>query len=330
MIAYMPAERREEARLMVLSRADGTIGHTRFDQIVDYLREGDVLVLNDTRVIKARLRGEKKLTGGKIDLLLLREIGGGQWEALVSPSRRVHPGCEIGIAGKYVCRVTERLPGGKRVVTFGTDDVMAILEDAGEVPLPPYIKREPCELDRERYQTVYARRDGSVAAPTAGLHFSEALLDAIAAKGIDIARLTLHVGLGSFRPVKEADPTKHVLEPEYFEIGKDAAAAINAARGRGGRIVAVGTTSVRSLETAADRFGPEEVLPASGWTDKLILPPYRFRFVDVLVTNFHLPYSTLLMLVCAFAGKPFILEAYEEAVRLRYRFYSYGDAMIIM
>jgi len=330
LVAYVPAELREEARLMVLKREGRTIRHTRFREITRYLRKGDVLVLNETRVIRARLRGEKRPTGGRVDLLLLREAGRGSWEALVSPGRRIHVGTEILIAERYGARVTGRLAGGKRVVEFETDDVMALLEDVGEVPLPPYIKRAPQDLDRERYQTVYAERNGSVAAPTAGLHFTKPLLEAISRKGVEIARLTLHVGLGSFRPVKEPDPTKHVLDPEYFEIDDACAGAVNRARNRGGRVVAVGTTTVRALETAAERFGRQELLPGAGWTEKMILPPYRFRFVDVLVTNFHLPRSTLLMLVSAFAGRRFVLEAYGEAVRRAYRFYSYGDAMIII
>jgi S-adenosylmethionine:tRNA ribosyltransferase-isomerase len=287
-------------------------------------------VLNETRVIKARLAGEKRGTGGRVDILLLREIERGVWEALVSPSRRIHPGTEIELAGSHTCRVKERLPDGKRLLAFDTGDVASLLEQVGEVPLPPYIKREPLAFDRERYQTVYARRDGSVAAPTAGLHFTEPLLEAIAQAGVETVKITLHVGLGSFRPVKEDDPAKHFLEPEYFEIGETEAAAINRARARGGRIVAVGTTSVRALETAADRSAADALAPASGWTDKFIRPPYTFRYVDVLITNFHLPCSTLLMLVSAFAGRDFVLEAYAEAVRLAYRFYSYGDAMLIL
>jgi S-adenosylmethionine:tRNA ribosyltransferase-isomerase len=330
LIAYTPAERREEARLMVLSRADRTTSHSRFDRVVDHLRAGDLLVLNETRVIKARLAGEKRGTGGKVDILMLREMEPGAWEALVSPSRRIHPGTEIELAGGRTCRIKERLSDGKRLVAFDTLDVASLLEEVGEVPLPPYIKREPVAADRERYQTVYARRDGSVAAPTAGLHFTEPLLEAVAGAGVEVVKLTLHVGLGSFRPVKEDDPAKHVLEPEYFEIDQAAAAALNAARAQERRIVVVGTTSVRALETAADLAGDGPLAPAQGWTHKLILPPHKFRYVDALITNFHLPCSTLLMLVAAFAGRDFVLEAYREAVGEKYRFYSYGDAMIIL
>jgi S-adenosylmethionine:tRNA ribosyltransferase-isomerase len=225
--------------------------------------------------------------------------------------------------------VAERLPGGKRLVDFGAADVMRVLDEAGEVPLPPYIKRDPVASDSERYQTVYARRDGSVAAPTAGLHFTQALLAALRRKGVETATLTLHVGPGTFRPVKEEDPAKHALEAEYFEIDEMCCQRVNAARERGSRVIAVGTTSVRTLETAAQ--GRSGVLaPGSGWTAKFIYPPYRFRAVDALITNFHLPCSTLLMLVAAFAGRQRILRAYREAIERGYRFYSYGDAMIIL
>lgn len=328
LIAYRPSERREEARLLVLDRAGGPLEHARFKDIGQYLKAGDLLVLNETRVIRARLEGEKKGTGGKADLLLLREAGPRTWEALVSPSRRLHDGTEILLGGRHVCRVGERLAGGKRAVEFETDDVMGLLEEIGEVPLPPYIKRAPDEADRERYQTVYAARNGSVAAPTAGLHFTRDLLDDLERTGVETARLTLHVGLGSFRPVKEADASKHILEPEYFEIDAACAERVNAGRARGARIVAVGTTSVRALETAAG--GGTSIAPASGWTAKFIYPPYRFKMVDALITNFHLPRSTLLMLVSAFAGRERILEAYGEAIERKYRFYSYGDAMLIV
>jgi S-adenosylmethionine:tRNA ribosyltransferase-isomerase len=335
MIAYSPAARREDARLLVLERKAGTTEHTRFSDVVRFLRPGDVLVVNETRVIRARLEGEKTGTGGHTELLLLREIEPGKWEALVSPSRRIHTGTEVLLAGGHTCRVTDRLAGGKRVLEFDTQDVMTLLDEVGEVPLPPYIKRRPDSTDRERYQTVYARRNGSVAAPTAGLHFTDDLLSRIEALGVDVARLTLHVGLGSFRPVKDEDPSQHILEPEYFEIDEACCSKVNAARPRGGRIVAVGTTSVRALETAADRGGAGSggsplLAPAKGWTDKFILPPYDFRMVDALITNFHLPCSTLLMLVAAFAGRETILAAYTEAVSQGYRFYSYGDAMMIL
>ena len=228
-----------------------------------------------------------------------------------------------------MCRILERLEGAKRIVEF-TDPVSLILEDAGRVPLPPYIKREPQDFDSERYQTVYAAKEGSVAAPTAGLHFSGSLLESLRDRGVDRTTLTLHVGMGTFLPVKVDDPRDHVLEPEYYEIGEASCRKIEETRAAGGRVVAVGTTVVRSLETVAERSEGASLRPAGGWTHKFILPPYRFRLVDALVTNFHLPRSTLLMLVCAFAGRDLIMKAYSEAVRAEYRFFSYGDAMLIL
>lgn len=330
LIASVPAQERQQSRLMILNRLNRSIEHAEFDSISQQLEPGDVLVPNDTKVIRARLRGNKEATGGKVELLLVRELATGRWEALVSPSRRLHVGIDIVIGGKYRCRITERLDGAKRVVDFGDGDVGAMLDDVGEVPLPPYIRRPPEAFDAERYQTVYARKAGSVAAPTAGLHFSESVLAEIRAKGVEIAYLTLHVGPGTFVPVKTGDPHRHVLEPEYFEIDETCCASINGARQRGGRVVAVGTTSVRTLETIADRSGGDLLRPQSGWTQKFILPPYEFKVVDTMLTNFHLPKSTLLMLVCAFADRDLIMKAYNEAIGLRYRFFSYGDAMLIV
>ncbi|MFZ1946627.1 MAG: tRNA preQ1(34) S-adenosylmethionine ribosyltransferase-isomerase QueA [bacterium] len=356
LVAYAPVERREDSRLMVVNRSTGKFRHTHFAQLPAYLRKGDLLVVNQTRVIKARLLGEKVPTGGAVDLLLLRETEPRRWEALVSPSRRIHEGTEIELGRGHRCRVGGRVAGGKRLVEFETADVMRVLEEVGKVPLPPYIKRAPEGFDEERYQTVYARMSGSVAAPTAGLHFSETLLAALERKGVRVARLTLHVGLGSFRPVKTDDPREHTLEPEYFEIDQECADAVNEARRRGARVVAVGTTSVRALETAADMLAEQgaktvkrqsapsgsrrvepagdgssgPLAPARGWTEKFIIPPYRFRVADALVTNFHLPCSTLIMLVAAFAGRRLVLKAYAEAIERRYRFYSYGDAMLIV
>jgi S-adenosylmethionine:tRNA ribosyltransferase-isomerase len=263
--------------------------------------------------------------------LLLKPVATGRWEALVSPSRRLHPGTEVMIGGRFECRVLERLDGARRVVEF-SDDVSTVIDETGKVPLPPYIKREAQEIDLERYQTVYADKEGSVAAPTAGLHFSEDLLKELKHKRIGIAKLTLHVGIGTFLPVKTDDPREHHLEPEYFEIDQACCDAINRTRSLGGRIVAVGTTSVRTLETVAEQLEGDgaEFTPRSGWTPKFILPPYEFKAIDALITNFHLPRSTLLMLVCAFAGREFILDAYREAIEARYRFFSYGDAMLIL
>jgi S-adenosylmethionine:tRNA ribosyltransferase-isomerase len=329
LIAHMPSPEREGSRLMVLKRSQGSIEHSEFRRIAAYLEPGDLVVVNDTRVIKARLEGKKKRTGGAVELLLLKPVSSGKWESLVSPSRRVQPGTEIVIGDRFECRVLERLDGARRVVEF-SDDVDTVLAEAGKVPLPPYIKREPEEIDLERYQTVYAEKEGSVAAPTAGLHFSETLLDELREMGIGIARLTLHVGIGTFLPVKTDDPREHEMEPEYFEIDADCCRALNATRSSGGRVLAVGTTSVRTLETVAERLEGRGFAPRSGWTHKFILPPYDFKAIDALITNFHLPRSTLLMLVCAFAGREFILDAYREAIEKHYRFFSYGDAMLIL
>ena len=330
LIAFMPAKRREESRLLILERSSGAITHTGFKNITDYLKPGDLLVINDTKVIKARLTGRKSSTGGRVELLLVKEVGTGRWEALVSPSRRLKAGTQIVLADKYKCVVVERLDGARRVIEFPGADVSTVIDDVGKVPLPPYIKRQPEESDIERYQTVYARKEGSVAAPTAGLHFSERLLGDIEDHGVGIVSLTLHVGPGTFLPVNTDEPSEHVLDAEYFEIDEATCRAVNTARAEGGRIVAVGTTSVRALETAVEKSGPGGLKPQSGWTHKFILPPYDFLMVDALVTNFHLPRSTLLMLVCAFAGRDLIMKAYEEAIRLEYRFFSYGDAMLIV
>ena len=329
LVAYMPAAEREASRLMVLDRAGGSIGHARFRDLPGFLDTGDLLVVNDTKVIKARLRGHKRRTGGAVEILLLKENADGRWEALVSPSRRVHVGTEVEFGGKYTCRIMERSGGAKRIVEF-SEPVDGILEDVGRVPLPPYIKREPEDFDSERYQTVYAAREGSVAAPTAGLHFSESLIGELGRKAITTAALTLHVGMGTFLPVKVDDPRQHALDPEHFEIGEGCCQKIEDTRAAGGRVVAVGTTVVRTLETVAERSDGYKLKPQSGWTDKFILPPYRFRVVDALVTNFHLPRSTLLMLVCAFAGRDLIMAAYGEAIEAKYRFFSYGDAMLIL
>jgi S-adenosylmethionine:tRNA ribosyltransferase-isomerase len=329
-IAYHPSARREESRLLVLDRSSGETAHRVFRDVTDYLGEGDLLVVNDTRVIKARLYARKRGTGGRVELLLLREAGRGLWQALVSPSRRVHEGTGLELESGEAVTIGRQLTDLMWLVRFDVPDVPALLRERGEVPLPPYIKRAPVEEDEERYQTVYAEHEGSVAAPTAGLHFTPELLTRLEAAGTEIARITLHVGMGTFIPVKADLPEEHVLEPEYFEVGSDTARALGAARWDGRRIVAVGTTSVRVLETLADRFAAGDVRAASGWTDKFIYPPHEFRLVDALITNFHLPRSTLLMLVCAFAGRDFVLSAYEEAIKEKYRFYSYGDAMLIL
>ncbi len=330
LIAYFPTESREEARLMVLRRKENVVEHRVFRDIVSYLGKGDLLVLNDTKVIKARLMGRKKGTGGRVEILVLHQLSDGRWKVVVSPSRRIHTGTVVEFEDGETCRIVERLEGSRRIVEFSVDDVHAYLRIRGRVPLPPYIKRESQGLDEEMYQTVYARKEGAIAAPTAGLHFTRELLAEIEAAGVEIAYITLHVGMGSFVPVKTENPYEHELEPEYFEVGDEFCSRINEVRCHGGRVIAVGTTTVRTLETLGDRFAGEPIKPTSGWTGKFILPPYEFKLVDAMVTNFHLPRSTLLMLVCAFAGRDFILSAYQEAVKLKYRFFSYGDAMLIL
>jgi len=324
LIAQHPVEPRDHARLMVLHRGSGTLEHRRFYELPRYLREGDVLVVNESKVFPARLLGRRS-SGGKVELLLLRRLEGDLWEALARPGRRVRPGEKLYFGEGVTGEVVERTEDGKRVVKFSGD--LEALRRLGQVPLPPYIRRPPVPEDEERYQTVYAKVEGSVAAPTAGLHFTEELLGKLREEGVRIVPVVLHVGPGTFRPV-EGEVSEHRMEPEYYEITGEAADAINEARGRGGRVVAVGTTSVRVLETVADEEG--RVRPGRGLTELFIYPPYRFKAVDVLITNFHLPRSTLLMLVAAFAGRERVLEAYGEAVRLGYRFYSYGDAMLIL
>jgi S-adenosylmethionine:tRNA ribosyltransferase-isomerase len=339
LIAQYPAERRDESRLLVLRRDGETLEHRRFRDIGDYLKRGDVLVVNDSQVIPARLLG-KRSTGGRAEMFLLRDLGAGRWEVLVRPGARIREGSLLSFGeGRLTARVEEALPDGKRVVSLSAaagagpaagagEDVAAAVEELGAVPLPPYIDREAEPIDESRYQTVYARVPGAVAAPTAGLHFTGELLGDLESRGVDVVRLTLHVGIGTFRPVAVEDPESHVMESERYDVPVAAAEAINSARESGGRVVAVGTTSVRTLESVTDEGGL--VHEGAGSTDLFIRPPYEFRCVDVLLTNFHLPRSSLLMLVSAFAGRERVLDAYAQAVRERYRFYSYGDAMLVL
>jgi len=330
LIAQEPAERRDQSRLLVLPRDGGQLQHRGFADLPDYLKPGDCLVLNDTRVIPARLRGCKAGSGGQVELLLLEPRGTSTWETLVRPGRRARPGAVIEFGeGRLVGQVIRILDDGARLVKFEHQgDFRALLKDLGQTPLPPYIKRPPHPGDEERYQTVYAREEGAVAAPTAGLHFTEELLGRIRAAGVEVAFVTLHVGLGTFKPVDTELVADHHMHEERFAVSAQAAATMNQARQRGGRVLAVGTTVVRSLESAADEAGL--VQPASGRTEVFICPGHKFKAVDMLLTNFHLPRSTLLMLVAAFAGRETILDAYQEAIRRRYRFYSYGDAMLIL
>jgi S-adenosylmethionine:tRNA ribosyltransferase-isomerase len=329
LIAQHPAERRDASRLLVLHREGGAVEHRRFTDVLSFLKAGDLLVLNESRVIPARLLGRKRGTGGRAEVFLLRRLSPGRWEALVRPGARVRPGAVVEFGEGLSAHVVRDLPAGAREVELQAEtDPDALVERVGTVPLPPYIEREPGEVDRERYQTVYAAVPGAVAAPTAGLHFTEELLGRAAEAGVGAARVVLHVGLGTFRPVTAEEPGEHEMEEERYAVSAEAAAAINAARAAGGRVVAVGTTSVRVLETVADAEG--RVAPGEGATRLFIREPHRFRCTDALITNFHLPKSTLLMLVSAFAGREAVLAAYREAVRERYRFYSYGDAMLIV
>ena len=329
LIAQYPADRRDESRLLVLRRDGGALEHRLFRDIGEYLEAGDVLVVNDSEVIPARLLGRRS-GGGRAEMFLLRDLGDHRWEVLVRPGARIRQGADLSFGdGQLTAHVEGVLADGKRVVSLsGPGDIAAAVESLGAIPLPPYINREPEPADSLRYQTVYARVPGAVAAPTAGLHFTQELLSGLGAAGVATVRLTLHVGIGTFRPVAVENPADHPMESERFEVPAEAADAINAARGAGGRVIAVGTTSVRTLESVAGEDGHVE--SGSGSTNLFIRSPYRFKCVDVLLTNFHLPKSTLLMLVSAFAGRERVLDAYAEAVRERYRFYSYGDAMLLL
>lgn len=329
LIAQRPCPQRDGSRLMVLDRGARKIHHTQFSQIGEFLPTRSLLVLNNTKVIPARLIGRKLPTGGKIELLLTRQKGTNSWEALVKPGRRVTHGTRIVFGkGALTGKVLAKSPLGLYTVRFKYDgDFEEILARVGRVPLPPYIKREPNRTDKEEYQCVYAQEAGAIAAPTAGLHFTLDLMAELKRGGIHQVPLTLHVGLGTFQPVKEEDIEMHKMHSEYFELSRTSATQINAAKGEGRKIVAVGTTSVRALETVASDCS---VNPYQGYTDIFIYPGYQFKVVDALVTNFHLPKSTLLMLVSAFAGHEFIFKAYQEAIAQEYRFYSYGDAMLII
>jgi S-adenosylmethionine:tRNA ribosyltransferase-isomerase len=329
LIAQTPVEPRDRSRLMVLSRDEGSIEHRRFYEIIDYIESGDTVVFNDSRVIPARIMGHKGDSQTQVEILLLRRLGNNVWETLVRPARKLMPGARIRISGVHPAsdlgmnaEILERGEGGIRTIRFSDD---SLLEKFGQIPLPPYI-RAPLS-DAGRYQTIYAKTNGSVAAPTAGLHFTSKLIDYMQKKGVRLAFITLHIGLDTFQPVRVEDPSRHSIHREYGELTSEVAALANQTKGRGKKIIAVGTSTVRLLEAAA-RTG--KVQPFSGWVDLLILPGYKFRVTDVMVTNFHLPRSTLLMLVSAFGGKDFIFKAYEQAKCLNYRFYSFGDAMLIL
>ena len=328
LIAQDPLLHRSESRMMVLNREKDTIEHKYFYDILDYLKPGDCLVINDTKVIPARLLGVKEDTGAAIEVLLLKRLDDCTWETLVKPGRKARVGARIVFGeGKLIGEVVDIVEEGNRIIRFEYQGISEeILDELGQMPLPPYITHKL--EDKNRYQTVYAEHEGSAAAPTAGLHFTEELLEKIQKKGIQIAHVTLHVGLGTFRPVKEENILDHHMHSEFYVIDEKAAETINETRTHGGRIIAIGTTSTRTLETVADEAG--RVHACSGWTDIFIYPGYKFKAIDGLITNFHLPESTLLMLVSAFYNREKILAAYQEAVKEKYRFFSFGDAMLIL
>ena len=326
LIAQTPLERRDSSRLLHLDKITGALEHRHFYDLLDYLREGDCMIFNDSRVLPARLIGARP-TGGSVELVLLRDLGEGRWECLSRPGRKTKPGTELLFGnGELKATVEQVAEGGNRIVRFDYEGIfLEVLERLGKMPLPPYIKEEL--QDSERYQTVYSREIGSAAAPTAGLHFTKELMDKIAAKGVKLCYVTLHVGLGTFRPVKAEEIEDHEMHSEFCVIPEETARIVSETKKQGGRVIAVGTTSCRTLESFAREDGS---LPAaSGWTNIFIYPGYTFKCVDALVTNFHLPESTLIMLVSALAGREHVLHAYEEAVKERYRFFSFGDAMFI-
>ena len=326
LIAQTPLQQRDQSRLMLLDKHSGEVGHRHFYELPEFLHAGDCLILNDSRVLPARLLGARE-SGGSVELLLLRDLGDGRWECLSRPGRKTRPGTKLSFGdGELTAEVEAVTEGGNRIVRFCYEGIfLEVLERLGKMPLPPYIREEL--QDAERYQTVYSRELGSAAAPTAGLHFTPELLDRIRDKGVGVGFVTLHVGLGTFRPVKEEEIEDHDMHSEFCTIPAETAALINDTKARGGRVIAVGTTSCRTLESFADENG--RVRESAGWTNIFIYPGYRFRCIDALVTNFHLPESTLIMLISALAGREHVLNAYKIAVQERYRFFSFGDAMFI-
>lgn len=328
LIAQTPLEKRDSSRLLIVDRKTGQFSDQHFDHIIDQLEPGDALVMNNTRVLPARLYGTKPETGGHVELLLLKNTQGDFWEVLAKPAKRLRVGAHVSFGdGRLTATVTEELEHGGRIVRFDYQGIfLEVLESLGEMPLPPYI-HEKLE-DRERYQTVYAKENGSAAAPTAGLHFTEELLDKIAAKGVKLIYLTLHVGLGTFRPVSVDNLEEHEMHSEFYTLSEEAAETLRQVKASGHRVVAVGTTSIRTLETIGSKFDGQ-IQADSGWTNIFIKPGYQWKIVDAFSTNFHLPKSTLVMLVSAFAGRQLTLQAYEHAIAEYYRFFSFGDAMFI-
>lgn len=328
LIAQTPLEKRDASRLLVVNHKTGQMEDTHFDAIIDQLHPGDALVMNDTRVLPARLHGEKPETGGHVELLLLKNIEGDDWEVLAKPAKRLKVGAAISFGdGRLTATVVEELEHGGRIVRFHYQGIfLEVLESLGEMPLPPYIHEKL--KDRERYQTVYAKENGSAAAPTAGLHFTKELLAKIEAKGVKLVYLTLHVGLGTFRPVSVDNVDEHEMHSEFYTLSEEAAETLRQVKASGKRVIAVGTTSIRTLETIGSKFNGE-IKADSGWTNIFIKPGYDWKVVDAFSTNFHLPKSTLVMLVSAFAGRELVLSAYQHAIDEKYRFFSFGDAMFI-
>lgn len=331
-IALYPAEPRSSSKMLVVNRSSGTFDHKQFNSIIDYVKAGDVIVLNNSKVFPARIYGKKQATGGKVEIFLLRQLEQHKWEALVRPGRRLQPGTIVELAeGQLIANLGERTEVGGRAVTFETSgNFMELIWKYGEVPLPPYIARDPEEKDKSTYQTVYAENVGAVAAPTAGFHFTEDIFAKLKEIGVEIVYVTLHPGLGTFRPITVQDAADHKMEEEYFSIPEQTADTINKAKAENRRIIAVGTTSVRSLESSFDDNTGKLIATPGRYTDKFIYPPYEYKIVDCLLTNFHLPKSTLLLLVSALADKDTIFAAYKEAIEKDYRFYSYGDAMLVL
>ncbi len=339
LIAKYPAEERDKSRLMVVHRASGKIEHKIFRDVLSYFDEGDVMIFNNTKVFPARMYGKKERTGSTIEVFLLRELNAKArlWDVLVDPARKIRVGNKLYFEDKngnevLSAEVVDNTTSRGRTLRFlfdGSDEEFrATLARLGQTPLPVYIDREPEEIDRERYQTVYAKEEGAVAAPTAGLHFSRELLKRLELKGVQFAELTLHIGLGTFRTIEVEDLSKHKMEAEYFRISEESANIVNTAKKAGKKVCAIGTTVMRAIETAVSA---EELLkPVEGWTNKFIYPPYDFHIANCMITNFHLPKSSVLIMVCAFGGTELIMDAYQEAVREKYRFYSYGDAMLIL
>jgi len=329
LIAQYPLKERDKAKLLVLNREDESLKEGKFRDILSYLNKGDCLVVNETKVFPARLLGVKEKTEAQVEIFLLRELERNLWEVLVKPARKVRIGNRLVLNGKINCDVIDNTVSGGRVIRFNyKGNFYSVMERIGYSPLPPYIKRPSEPSDKKNYQTVFARVKGSVAAPTAGLHFTKDLIKKIKQKGVKIVPIVLHIGLGTFRQVQVEDLTRHRMDSEYFEVSPESVSIINKTKKEGGKIICVGTSSVRALESVitSDNF----VKPYKGWTDKFIFPPYEFKVADKLITNFHIPCSTLLMLVCAFANRDFVFKAYRKALKEKYRFYSYGDAMMIV